>query len=139
MTVSQKIDHLHKKMNIHFLASVSPKFIRKYDEPLSVYLRCFSAKIQTKTLHAFSPINRSFLREKSLYSETPKVRKFLRVTVTPTFAGKKMAVVYSNHVLYRFLAFWPSCSQTGYAVVQAVSTQKVCSVSYSLCHIGRHY
>ncbi len=92
VTGSQKIDHLQKKMKIHFLASVSPKFIRKYDEPLSVFLRRFSAKIQTKTLHAFSPINRSFLREKSLYSKTPKVRKFLRVTVTPTFAGGKMAV-----------------------------------------------
>ncbi len=92
VTGSQKIDHLQKKMKIHFLASVSPKFIRKYDEPLSVFLRRFSAKIQTKTLHAFSPINRSFVREKSLYSETPEVRKFLRVTVTPTFAGEKMAV-----------------------------------------------
>ncbi len=92
VTCSQKIDHLQKKMKIHFLASVSPKFIRKYDEPLSVFLRRFSAKIQTKTLHAFSPINRSYLREKSLYSKTPNVRKFLRVTVTPTFAGKKMAV-----------------------------------------------
>ncbi len=80
-----------KKMKIHFLASVRPKFIRKYDEPLSIFLRRFSAKIQTKSLHAFSPINRSFLREKSLYSEMPKVRKFLRVTVTPTFT-KKMAV-----------------------------------------------
>ncbi len=126
-------------MKIHVLASVSPKFIRKYDEPLSVFLRRYSAKIQTKTLHAFSPINRSFIREKSLTARPLKSVNFSASRLRPHLPGGKWPFVYSNHVLYRFLAFWPSCSLTGYVVAQAFSTQKLCSVSYSLCHIGRHY
>ncbi len=61
---------------------------------------------------------------------------FSVLRLRPHLPGKKWPFVYSNHVLYRFLAFWPSCSLTGYAVAQAVSAQKVCSVSYSLRHIG---
>ncbi len=139
MTGSQKIDYLQKKMKIHFLASVSPNFIRKYDEPLSVFLRRFSAKIQTKTLHAFSLLTVCFYEKDHFTARRLKSVNFSASRLRPHLLGKKWPFVYSNHVLYRFLAFWPSCSLTGYAVAQIVSTQKVCSVSYSLCHIGRHY
>ncbi len=49
---------------------------------------------------------------------------FSVLRLCPHLPGEKWPFVYSNHVLYRFLAFWPSCSLTGYAVVQAVSTRR---------------
>ncbi len=104
MNGSQKIDHLKKKMKIHFLASVSPKFIKKYDEP--VFLRHFSAKIQTHYTH-FHHLTVHFYEKNHFKARRLKSVNFSVSRLRPHFPGKEWSFVYSNYVLYRFLAFWP--------------------------------